>query len=277
MVKKGSVFEALPFTLAATLTMALAVRSGPGVVTCVVAAVTVCCLLNVGTTERGGRRRFIGNCCMAWLGYLGSTSIIEALRLKPHHAALIVADRWLFGETPSISWSSFTAPWIGEMLSGGYLSYQLYLHWVFIEACFKSDEWRERCGRLLFTAFAAGFTGYFAFPASPPSVAFPGLYAAPLAGAGLMKLNDTLNAAAAARYDAFPSLHVLITLTLLRHDWARARWRFWLMLAPSMIMMVSTLALRLHYAVDLMASVLLFALLFPAVGASRHEFATQKS
>lgn len=196
---------------------------------------------------------------MAWAGYLGSTSIIEALHLTPHHAALLAADRWLMGETPSVALSSFEGAWIGETLSAGYLSYQVYVHWVFVEALFKSNEWRDRCGSMLFTAFAVGFVGYLVCPASPPAAVYPELYTTPLAGGWLMRMNDALNAAAAARYDAFPSLHLLITLTLLLHDWRWARWRFLIMLAPSLVMMVSTLALRLHYVVDLIASMVLFA------------------
>jgi membrane-associated phospholipid phosphatase len=77
----------------------------------------------------------------------------------------------------------------------------------------------------------------------------------------ILRSNEFLNAAASARYDAFPSLHVLVTLTLLRMDWREKRWRFWTMLGPSLVMIASTLALRLHYAVDLLASAILFALL----------------
>ena len=62
----------------------------------------------------------------------------------------------------------------------------------------------------------------------------------------------------AARYDSFPSLHVLITLMLLGWDWRRFRGRFWIMLIPSMVMIASTVALRLHYTVDLLASGMLF-------------------
>lgn len=195
---------------------------------------------------------------MVWLGYLGSTSIIESLHQTSHHAALLALDHRLMGETPSVSLSSFEGAWIGETLSAGYLSYQIYVHWAFVEAMFKSNAWRERCGNMLFSAFALGFLGYMLFPASPPAAVYPELYSAPLAGAWLMQLNNALNAAAAARFDSFPSLHLLITLTLLLHDWRWARRRFLIMLVPSLVMMASTLALRFHYAVDLIASLVLF-------------------
>ena len=57
----------------------------------------------------------------------------------------------------------------------------------------------------------------------------------------------------AAKYDAFPSLHVLMTLVLLGVDWHHWRWRFWIMLPFTLLMVAATLALRLHYAVDLVA------------------------
>jgi hypothetical protein len=253
--------DVLFLALSLVLTIALGWRAGLNQVTCSIGVITVLYALNMMTTVRGDRRWFLGNCCMAWAGYLGSTSIIESLRQTPQHAALLAADRWLMGETPSVALSSFEGVWIGETLSAGYLSYQVYIHWVFVEAFFKSNEWRERCGGMLFTAFAVGFAGYLALPSSPPAVAFPELYSAPLAGGWLMRLNDALNAAGAARYDAFPSLHLLIPLTLLLHDWRWARLRFMIMVGPSLVMLASTIALRLHYAVDLMVSLAIFVML----------------
>ena len=115
--------------------------------------------------------------------------------------------------------------------------------------------------RRLFLAFGFGFVGYLTFPAAPPAQAFPELLDQALAGGSITAWNASLNAAMAARYDAFPSLHLLITLMLLSWDLRHFRIRFWIMIFPSILMAVATLALRLHYGVDLIAALLLFAFL----------------
>ena len=147
----------------------------------------------------------------------------------------------------------------GEFLTTGYLSYLPYLHWALISSLFATSENRARWTNEVWGAFAVGLVGYLVWPASSPGVAFPELFSAPVAGGMVTRLNETVNATASARYDAFPSLHLLITLTLLHYDWRTMRWRFWIMLVPSLVMLVATLALRLHYAVDLIASTLIFS------------------
>ena len=212
-------------------------------------------------TTAGSRLRLFGNFCLAWMIYAGSTAVIEALRLPLHHHALLTVERSWFGETPSVVSSAWLPVGLAEVLSAAYLSYQIHLHWAFIDALFRDDLWRRRLSQSTFPAFAIGLAGFFLLPASVPSVAFPELFSRPITGGWLTHFDDLLNHHAAARYDAFPSLHVLITLCLLTFDWRYFRLRFWIMLAPALLMLPATIALRLHYAVDLLASFVLFALL----------------
>jgi membrane-associated phospholipid phosphatase len=155
-------------------------------------------------------------------------------------------------------WQGRLAPWIGDALSAAYLSYQVYVHWAFISAWFLSTPQRMQFARGVFTTFAVGFTCYFLLPAETPQVAFPQIFDAPQQGGLIMTLNEMLNSRMAARYDAFPSMHVLVTMTLLAWDWGHYRVRFWIMLLPAVLMAVGTLYLRLHYLTDLMASAALF-------------------
>jgi membrane-associated phospholipid phosphatase len=53
--------------------------------------------------------------------------------------------------------------------------------------------------------------------------------------------------------DAFPSVHLAATLYLLLFDWQHARRRFWWVLLPCLLLWFSTLYLRFHYFVDLLA------------------------
>jgi membrane-associated phospholipid phosphatase len=107
--------------------------------------------------------------------------------------------------------------------------------------------------RAIFTAFGVGFVGYFVFPAGDPRVVFPHLLVSAVEGGPLTQVNDWIVRHWAARYDAFPSLHILVTTVMLACDWRWNRTRLWCMLIPSLSMVASTVLLQLHFAVDLLA------------------------
>jgi membrane-associated phospholipid phosphatase len=55
--------------------------------------------------------------------------------------------------------------------------------------------------------------------------------------------------------DVFPSVHVAASLYLLLFDWQHCRPRFWWVLVPCVVLWMSTVYLRFHYFVDLLAGV----------------------
>ena len=59
--------------------------------------------------------------------------------------------------------------------------------------------------------------------------------------------------------DCFPSLHCAVSSYILFFDRRHRRWRFWLYLVPCVGLWVSTLYLRYHYFVDLVAGFALSA------------------
>lgn len=205
--------------------------------------------------------RVIGAYLATWILYAGSSLLVESLELTVRSEELLGADEWLFGQSPAVALQDHFSLSGVELLAFGYLSYHLYLHWVLIEALFHDKAWRAALSGRIFLAFAVGFIGYLLFPAASPAGAFPGLFHTPLNGGVFVHWNNEINAALAARYDAFPSLHTLVTLVMLQWDWTHWRTRFWIMLGPSALMLVATLALRLHYAVDLIASAAVFVIL----------------
>jgi hypothetical protein len=208
-------------------------------------------------TETGGRARLLGAYGVTWALYAGSSVLVETLVVPLRHHELLAADTFLFGEPPVLALRGVLSPGLNDLLSLGYMSYHVYLHWALLQVVISNKN-GMLFGPRLFTAFAVGFLGYLLYPAAPPVTAFPELFPLPLDGGLLTHWNESLNIAMASRYDAFPSLHVLITLTLLAWDWRFFRLRFWIMLTPSLLMLAATLALRLQYVVDLLAACLLF-------------------
>lgn len=202
-----------------------------------------------------------------WL-YLGIARFTLGLHFGLKDDALLAWDRWLLGETPAVRLEAWARPWLTELMSGCYASYQLYLHAALVWALKGDAEAAEQLGERVFTALLVGYLGYLVVPAMGP-VATPDLFVGPLPGDGVLRhLNDALVMRGGAIYDAFPSLHVAITGVLLAWDRGRHPWRFWLMVPVSVGLVLSTLYLRAHYAVDLVAGLAL-ALAFARKGPAK--------
>lgn len=249
--------ERLFTAIGAVVAFGLLWRSGLSSVALAAMGILATYAIAVARTSASSRLRLMANYLAVWSLYSGSSSAIDALRLPLHHVQLLTWDRTLFGETPGVAWQGLAPPWLNDLLSAGYLSYHVYLHWLLAEVLWRTEAQRLAYSRVLFTAFGVGFIGYFLFPAGDPRVAFPELYRLPVVGGWMTQFNHGIVENLAARYDAFPSLHILVTTAMLVCDWRWNRTRMLWMLVPSMFMVASTLLLRLHFAVDLLAGVVL--------------------
>jgi membrane-associated phospholipid phosphatase len=127
----------------------------------------------------------------------------------------------------------------------------------------------------LFTIYGIGFLGYTLLPAGGPWVALAERYQGPLAGGPLTRLHDWIVVNGTNGVDVFPSLHCALTAFALFFDRVHhpSRYRRWLF--PIALLWASTIYLRYHYAVDVLAG---FALAVAALApeASREKLDAPK-
>jgi hypothetical protein len=190
--------------------------------------------------------------------YCAVARITPALGTPLRDDVLLALDTAWLGQTPAILAERAAAPWLTDLLSLCYATYLLYLPIVVIHAVVVSNVASQRLGDYLFIGFAVGFAGYLLVPAVGPTFAFPEIFGGPVPDGSLSPIVRKLLTAGSSGFDVFPSLHALITCILLDHDWRHVRPRFWIMIVPAIGMLISTIYLRYHYAVDLIAGVLLF-------------------
>lgn len=190
--------------------------------------------------------------------YCAVARITPALGIALRDRTLLAMDQALFGKTPAVFCERVAAPWLTDFLSLCYLTYHFYLGMAVLLGLQNLNAAARRLCAYLFTTFAVGFVGYLLMPAVGPANAYPNLFAAPLPEGMLGRFIGALVAKGTSGYDVFPSLHILITCVLLDHDWRHVRTRFWMMIGPSLGLMASTIYLRYHYGVDLIAGFLLF-------------------
>ena len=208
-----------------------------------------------GTSLRSRVRFLTAYGLMLWI-YTAVADLIPLMQLTTYDDELRSIDRFIFGETPALMCPA--QPWLTELMSCGYLSYQIYIHGSIILYFFIDPDRIQRLFTFLFPAFTLGIMGYFFVPAIGPWRAYPSEFLDPLQGWWITELNAMVVAQGSSVYDVFPSLHTLGTLVLLDHDrWYRPRW-FRVMSPMSVILISSTIYLRYHYAIDLIVGLILF-------------------
>lgn len=179
--------------------------------------------------------------------------VVPTLGLSVRDEFLLGLDRTLWGETPAVLLAPFARPWLTELMSACYLSYHLYFHGALAYALWQPLEKGRRLFEWMFTALPLGIAGYLLVPAVGPLKALQGSFGTPLTGGPITTLNDWVVRHGSAVYDVFPSLHVLMTCVLLEHDRREHPRRFRWMLPVAVGLVVSTVYLRYHYAIDLVA------------------------
>lgn len=166
---------------------------------------------------------------------------------------LLQWDRDLLGETPAVVLQNWLYPWLEDVSMAGYLFFFVYLLGGPGYYCFRDIPVFRKCIVGLFTMYGLAFTGYTLFPAGGPHYAM--IFQTSLHGPWLVdSMLDAVNRGS-NHVDVFPSVHVAATLYLLLFDWQHGRRRFWWVLAPCLVLWWSTVYLRFHYFVDLLAGV----------------------
>lgn len=169
---------------------------------------------------------------------------------------LLQIDTYLVGTNLSQRMESLVSPVLSEVMSFGYMFFMVLLFGSLLFYLLKSPH-LERCYRGLFSVYGLGFLGYTAVPAAGPYVALADRFSLPIQGGWLTALNAQMVATGSNHVDVFPSLHIAVSLflwlTLLKDHRRLGVW-----LTPLIVVLwVSTLYLRYHYCIDLVAGAVL--------------------
>jgi len=183
--------------------------------------------------------------------------------VNPHdvHHQLIALDRWLFGVLPTLWAERFITPDRTEAMQ--------FLYWNFfwiapsasliLLAQRRFADFRATTMAIM-TCFYLGYFLYVVFPAAPPRLVLVDQFTKNLYGYPhfFSKLNaDAFALLPVDSRAAFPSLHTAVSLTMLVCSWRFLRWWFWASVPFVLGLWVSTIYLRHHYVVDLLAGFLL--------------------
>jgi len=171
------------------------------------------------------------------------------------HDTLIAIDQWLFGVQPCVWSQQFIRPWLTEFFSFCYMIFFLFAPAVAVVLYFskKKREFRETLVTVIL-CFYCGYLLYIIFPAAPPRLTLIHMYSVGFDGTPLASIAEkAINILPRESRCAFPSLHSAVTLLSLIFAWKYTRLTFWLMLPFCIGLFLSTIYLRHHYVIDLLA------------------------
>ena len=216
----------------------------------------------VWIARAGGPRSRLLRLARDFAPFYGVAVLYEALAqltplLRPHvvDAALIRIDRAWLGVDAALWMERFASPAMSWALAACYGSYFVLPAGLAV-ALYALGEHALFRDLMLAGVFAAAlaFTGYLLVPAVGPYAFQAELYPHRLPGnaycPSFVRLIDDLRGVAR---DCFPSLHVAHATVVATVAFRFRRWLFAALLPIVLGLIVSTLYLRMHYAVDLVA------------------------
>ncbi len=183
--------------------------------------------------------------------------------VNPHdvHYWLIALDDMMFGVQPCVWAEQFITPARTEVMQFLYLNFL----WIAPSASLllllrrRSSEFRAATLGVI-ACFYLGYALYVLFPAAPPRLVLVYDFTKNLRGYPMGFSTLSAQAFALLPVDsraAFPSLHTAVSLVVLFYAWRYLRVWFWILLPFVLGLWASTVYLRHHYVVDLIAGWLL--------------------
>jgi membrane-associated phospholipid phosphatase len=173
------------------------------------------------------------------------------------HHFLDALDRELLGVQPTVWAERFITPARTEAMQFLYLNFFWIAPSVSLLLLFRKRRAEFRTVTLgVIVCFYLGYVLYVAFPAAPPRLVLVYEFKRSLAGHPSLFSNLSARAFELLPADsraAFPSLHAAVSLVVLIYAWRHLRAWFYVVLPFVLGLWTSTIYLRHHYTVDVLA------------------------
>jgi membrane-associated phospholipid phosphatase len=179
-------------------------------------------------------------------------------------AELIALDQQLFGMQASIAIQSWISPPLTAWME---FAYVFHIANIPLVACFiylrrARPRFREMMTGVVVVTFL-GLIGYLLVPAIGPIYTLRDQYTVPLSvPLDLMNRQIEFMDFARIKRDVFPSLHVGISFVVWLYAFRNSRKLFWILSPLVLSLFVSTIYLRYHYLIDVVAGLVLAPLCF---------------
>jgi membrane-associated phospholipid phosphatase len=202
------------------------------------------------------------------LKHLHANRITEWLGVTPKDELMLRIDELLFGRALPLWIDHWSAPWFQTLMWWCYFGVYflmpiVMLGWAY---AFQSKALYRRLRVGLVLCLLGGYVMYLLVPVAGPVFLVGDQFKHPISNhPGLERIFfDTLR----YHWDCFPSLHTAIPWLLTTLAWGALNWPARALCAAlASVVTLSTIALRFHYGIDLIAAIVWVGLVHAAVNA----------
>lgn len=198
--------------------------------------------------------------------YTNMHDMVHLVNPNDVDASLIAWDQYLLGFQPAIYLESFITPELTDFMYFSYSSFLIYIimFTMYLYVRKNNTAFRETLVSVILT-FYIGYIGYVIFPAVGPKFTMSHLFETSLSGSFITdRLSFLMNYEISeyTRRDCFPSLHNGVIFLILLFAFKHQKRYAFLFLPFAIALFISTLYLRYHYFVDMIAGFLLAIIVF---------------
>lgn len=175
--------------------------------------------------------------------------VLPNVHPEPYEFVWLEIDRWLFGTDLARLGDNMPA-WLVEVLQLNYASfYGMCVVSALLVRWHTGPHAFDRAVLMIVGTFLSSYLGYLLWPTIAPQLVLE--HATELRGLWFTAwIRESIETLEVNLWDCFPSGHTMLTVTNLIMLWRWARRWFWILLVPSIALIVSTVLLRYHWASD---------------------------
>jgi membrane-associated phospholipid phosphatase len=189
--------------------------------------------------------------------------LISGIHARHYDDILIRTDYAIFGAHPTVWMERLNNPLLTGLLQAAYISYYGMPIALALVLYFRGNKNAFNVAVFaIVLCFYLSYVGYLLVPAVGPRFTLSHVQTTDLqAGPVTLWIRQTLDGLERNKTDAFPSGHTAVALvTLVYARKYREKLLFWILVPTVSALIVSTVYLRYHYVIDVIAGILLAAL-----------------
>lgn len=213
-----------------------------------------------GTSQLSRTAARIGSTFRDWLPFLFVLLLYEALQAEVFRGGfrhdfdreLLNIDLRMLGYTPAVTMESWISGPLTDLMTLFYFLHLILPPVLGLKLYLQEKMLFRQFLVSVLAATALGIAGYVTVPAVGPAAAFPEMFTVSLDGALYGSVGRMIDMVRAPR-DVFPSLHVCLSAIVLWFSWKAGRGWFAAILPLVIGNWISTMYLRYHYFIDVIA------------------------
>jgi len=190
--------------------------------------------------------------------FYGETALLNNLIFSDKLDPIIFKwEQILFGFQPSLEFSiRFPQLWFSELLYMGYFSYYLLTFGVSLIFFIIKPAMAENVIFLIISSLFIYYMIFIIFPVVGPQYYFSPPFSEVADSGFFSRIVKLIQYYGEHPTGAFPSSHVGIVVVLLTVSYNNLRWLFWVIVPLFLLILLATVYIKAHYAIDIFAGLL---------------------